>query len=57
MQAISIVYVSFHIIHFVQKARNLYLQLWCNDPDCEKTDTEQTNIHLLSLLYIYIVNR
>ena len=57
MQAIHAVWVSFHIIHFMQKARILYVQFWCTDPDWDRTSTEQTDMHLLSLLYIYIINR
>ena len=57
MQAIRSVYVSFHNIHFMQKARILYGYFRWTDPDWDGATTEQTDIHLLFLLYIYITIR
>ena len=40
----------FHIIHFMQKVRTLYVQFWCTDPYWDGKTTEQTDAHLFPLI-------
>ena len=57
MLAIRSVYVSFHIFHFIQKARILCVQFWGSDPDWDGATTKQTENHLFPLLFIYIIKK